>query len=375
MAWTKRIEKMGKRLGIWVLRLFLRREDLGREDFDRGQVKRILVVRQDNRIGNLVLITPLLGAIKVAFPEGHLSLLVGKRFSELLSKSPDIDEQIVVPEKNCFTHPIRFLRFLHGLKARGFDLAIDASPMHAFSFTNGYFTHATHAPFRVGYERKDSDLFLNLRVPRPNGEQHEVDLHLNLLRYLVDDVTEPMMRIPVSDADRRWALQIFTNRGIGEHEVVVGMHLGGRRGKRWLVSRFADLTDRLKSEFGARVVVLWGPDEERAIRLFRAEVHSDPTVIAPTSTGSLAALIERCHVFICGDTGPMHMAVALDVPTIALFLVEDYRRYGPRGDHHRIVFDPEGKVGVDDVLLAFEDLMKYLSLEAEYEATQDTRET
>ena len=108
-------------------------------------------------------------------------------------------------------------------------------------------------------------------------------------------------------------------------------------------------------------MVLWGPDEERAIRLFRAEVHSDPIVIAPTSIGNLAALIERCHVFICGDTGPMHMAVAWDVPTIALFLVEDYRLYGPRGDRHRIVFDPEGKVEVEDVLLAFEDLMEQLS--------------
>ena len=368
MAWTKCIEKMGKRLGVWVLKLFFRREDLRREDFDRDRVKKILVVRQDNRIGNLVLITPLLRAIKAAFPESHLALLVGKRFSELLSGSPDVDEQIVVREKNCFAHPIRFLRFLHGLKKQDFDLAIDASSMHAFSFTHGYFTHATHAPFRVGYDRKDSDLFLNLRVPRPEGTHHEVDLHLNLLRYLVDDVTEPMMRIPVSDADRRRAFQVFTNRGIGAHELVVGMHLGGRRGKQWLVSRFADLTDRVRAKFGARVVVLWGPDEERAVRLFRAEVHSDPIVIAPTSIGSLAALIERCHVFVCGDTGPMHMAVALDVPTIAIFSVEDYRRYGPRGVHHRIVFDPEGKVEVEDVLLAFEDLLEQLSREAE---TQD----
>ena len=108
MAWTKHIEKMGKRLGIWVLRLFFRREHLRREDFDRDRVGKILVVRQDHRIGNLVLITPLLSAIKAAFPEGHLSLLVGERFSELLSKSPDIDEQIVIREKNCCAHPIRF---------------------------------------------------------------------------------------------------------------------------------------------------------------------------------------------------------------------------------------------------------------------------
>ena len=225
----------------------------------------------------------------------------------------------------------------------------------------------------MGYDRKDSDLFLNLRVPCPEEVRHEADIHLNLLRYLVDEIIEPPMRIPVSEMDRRRALQVFTNRGIGEHEFVVGMHLGGRRGKRWLVGRFAALADRLRSEFGVRVVVLWGPDEERVIRLFRAEAHTDPILIAPNSVEHLSALIERCHVFICGDTGPMHLAVALDVPTIAIFLVKDFRRFGPRGPSHRIVFDPEGKVGVENVLFAFRDMMKQSSMETGGEENRETR--
>jgi ADP-heptose:LPS heptosyltransferase len=367
MAWTKRIEKMGKRFGVWTLRFFFRPEELQKEDFDRDRVRKILIVRLDHRIGNLVLITPLLGAIRAAFPEGHVSLLVGERFAELLSESPDIDERIVLRDRNVLAHPIRFFRFLHRLRTRAFDLAIDASSMHAFSFIHGYFTHATHAPFRVGYDRKDSDLFLNLRVPRPKEVLHEADLHLNLLRYLVDEIIEPPMRIPVSEMDRRRALQVFTNRGIGEHEFVVGMHLGGRRENRWLVGRFAALADRLRSQFGVRVVVLWGPDEEQVIRLFRAETHTDPVLIAPNTVEHLSALIERCHVFICGDTGPMHMAVALNVPTIAIFLVADYRRFGPRGPSHRIVFDPERKIEVEDVVFAFGDIMKQSSMEARSE--------
>ncbi len=363
MAWTKRIEKRAKRFGVWALRFFFRPEELQKADFDRDRVHKILIVRLDHRIGNLVLITPLLGAIRAAFPEGHVSLLVGERFAELLSENPDIDERIVLRDRNVFAHPIRFFRFLHRLRKRAFDLTIDASSAHAFSFTHGYFTHATHAPFRVGYDRNDSDLFLNLRVPRPKEVLHEADLHLNLLRYLVDEIIEPPMHISVSGMDRRRALQVFTNRGIGEHEFVVGMHLGGRRGKRWLVGRFAALADRLRSEFGVRVVVLWGPNEEQVIRLFRAEAHTDPVLIAPNSAEHLSALIERCHVFICGDTGPMHMAVALDVPTIAIFFVEDYRRFGPRGPSHRIVFDPGGKVKVEDVLFAFGDMMKQSSAE------------
>ena len=373
MAWTKRIEKRAKRFGVWALRFLFRPEELQKADFDRDRVHKILIVRLDHRIGNLVLITPLLGAIRAAFPEGHVSLLVGERFSELLSESPDLDELIVLRDRNVFAHPIRFFRFLHRLRKRAFDLAIDASSMHAFSFTHGYFTHATHAPFRVGYDRKDSDLFLNLRVPCPEEVRHEADIHLNLFRYLVDEIIEPPMRIPVSEMDRRRALQVFTNRGIGEHEFVVGMHLGGRRGKRWLVERFAALADRLRSEFGVRVVVLWGPDEERVIRLFRAEAHTDPILIAPNSVEHLSALIERCHVLICGDTGPMHLAVALDVPTIAIFLVKDFRRFGPRGPSHRIVFDPEGKVGVENVLFAFRDMMKQSSMETGGEENRETR--
>ncbi|MFH1008085.1 MAG: glycosyltransferase family 9 protein [Candidatus Latescibacterota bacterium] len=373
MAWTKRLEKIGKRLGVWVLKVLYRPEGLEKEDFDRERVQKILIVRLDDRIGNLVLITPLIRAVKAAFPEGHLALLAGARFAELLSKSPDIDELIVLEDRNVFAHPIRFFRFLHHLRTRAFDLALDASSMHGFSFTHGYFTHATHAPFRVGYDRKDSGLFLNLRVPPLEEVMHETELHLNLLRYLVADVADTPMRLCVSQMDRRRALGVFTNRGIGEDEFVGGMHLGGRRGKRWLVGRFAALADRLRSEFGVRVVVLCGPDEEQAIRLFDAEVHSAPIVIAPSSVGHLAALIERCHVFISGDTGPMHMAVALEVPTIAIFKVNDYCRYGPRGESHRIVYDPEGKVGVEDVLFAFRDMMKQWRVEVGGEERKEQR--
>ena len=91
--------------------------------------------------------------------------------------------------------------------------------------------------------------------------------------------------------------------------------------------------------------------------LLRGLVSTSPVFVDPLPLRLFAALVERCDLFISCDTGPMHLAVALDVSTVAIFLVDNYRRYGPLGRMHRIVFDGDGDIGVEDVLLACRDLI------------------
>ena len=367
MTFIKRAGKFGKRILIWILKIFVWPRSLPKEAFDRNAVQHVLVVRQDNRMGNLILITPLLRAIKDAFPNAQLDVLVGGTFADVLEGLPEIGRLIVLQHKRFLRNPFRFFKLLGRLKDGQYDLAIDASNVDGLSFNNGFLVHASKAPFRVGYRRGDSDLFLNIEVPPPDVVRHEIDIHLDLLRYLIGEVSEYSTHIAVSEEDRVYAQRLVAIKGVTQEDLLVGIHIGGRRDKRWLIEHFAALSDKLMTDGGAKVIIFYGSLETTEIKVFQERVKESPVILEPQPFKHLAALIERCDFFIAGDTGPMHLAVAMGTPTIAIFLVKNFRRYGPRGTQHRIVFDEEGSVDVDDVLFACQDIVNR-SQEAETDA-------
>lgn len=368
MTWTKRLEKLLKKTALHLLRAF------SRPDPPLGAIRlleigRILVVRPDNRIGNLILITPLLQAIRNAFPKAHLTLLTGRSFPALLSGHPALSEILVADQRRFLRNPFYLVRFLRRLKGGSYDLAVDASLMHSLSFTAGALVRLTRAPLRLGYDRPHSDLFLNVRVPPVSEDQHEMDLHLRLLRFLIGDLKAPSLYLPISRSHRSYAAQFFAER-IAPDRMAVGLHLGGRRGKRWPPEHFAALTDRLIEDFDVQPVIFWGKDDQSAAQRVQSAVEHTPLWIPPGPVERLPALIAQCAIFISSDIGPMHMAAALGVPTIAIFVVENYRRYGPRGPQHRIVFRQGERAGVEDVRCAFEDLMRYLEGHPEYRGSR-----
>lgn len=392
MAWTKKLEKLLKKTALRLFRVFYR-PDPSSGEIHPLEIHRILVVRPDNRIGNLILITPLLQMIRNAFPKAHVALLTGRSFPTLLSGHPALDEILVADQRRFIRNPFYLLRFFHRLKRSSFDLAVDASHMHSLSFTAGVLARATGAPIRLGYDRPHSDLFLNVRVPLVSGEPHEIDIHLNLVRVLIGDTEReplalpswrretgdgdntshvpllkaPPLYLPVASTHRHYAEQVFA-KYTNPYRMSVGLHLGGRRGKQWPPECFAVLMDRLVEDFNVQPVVFWGEGDQRAAKEVQHMVKCTPLWIPPGPVERLPALIAQCSTFISSDTGPMHMAVALGIPTIAIFAVENYRRYGPRGPRHRIVFR-KGGPEVKDVLHAFEDLLCYLNGSPEYRGT------
>jgi len=131
---------------------------------------------------------------------------------------------------------------------------------------------------------------------------------------------------------------------------VVGVHIGGRGQKRWPVERFASLAGKLIEDHDAKVVIFWGPGEKTLLEAI-PEDRSRGLYLAPAlGVRELASHVQRCTAFISGDTGPMHLALALGTPTVAIFRQPNYERYGGRGDMNRVVFRPGGDVTVEDVL-------------------------
>jgi ADP-heptose:LPS heptosyltransferase len=106
-------------------------------------------------------------------------------------------------------------------------------------------------------------------------------------------------------------------------------------------------------------LLFYGPDDVSLLRQIEQRIRESSVIpVEPLPLRQFAAVVEQCNLFIAGDTGPMHLSVAMGTPTIAIFLVKNYRRYGPQGEWHRIVYSERETLRVEDVMAAYRDLRK-----------------
>jgi len=344
---------------------------LAQKDLVDRRLKQILVVRQDERMGNLILITPFLEALRKILPRAHISALVSSRYADVLRGNPDVDEIILFDKRKLLRNPLRFMIFLQKLRRHSFDLAIDCGPVGNLSLNNALLTYLSGAPVRLGYLREESPLFVNLLIPPNKEAQEEVDYHLDLLRFSFGDVHKGCLKFCLTPQERRMAAQRQREWGLQEKDFVVGMHAGGRGQKRWPMKRFAQLSQRLIQDYSAKVILFWGPGERQEIRQFESRPFAGLTIAPPLDVRELAGHLERCAVFICGDTGPMHLALAVGTPTVAIFRVPNFQRYGQQGPYNKIVYRPGGNVSVGDVLAAFGELCRTLTGETQHREAVD----
>jgi len=353
----KKIEQAGKRLLVRVLGLFLRQERLGHSDVDLARISKILVIRQDDRIGNLILTTPLLSALRRHFPQARVWYLASKTFHTLFSNSSLVDRILVAKKRQYIFHPLSLVLFIKRIKREKFDLTIDASDENNFSLNNSFLVYLSGARYRIGYQKPKSHLFLNLEIPAPRVNKHASEMHLDLLRYLVGDFRSDGLTIEVDPDKKAEANDYLKANGVENTDFLVGMHLGGRGTKRWPTKSFQELADRVTESFGAKVIFFWGPEETRIVEKIRAS-GSSQIVSRLFDLPTLSALIARCNLFVSPDTGAMHLSVAVGTPTLALFLDSDPVKFGPQGEVHRIVRTSDGKISVEAVKSVFQEMVE-----------------
>jgi heptosyltransferase-3 len=344
----KKIEQNGKKSLLFLLSLFIRSEKIEREDVDLRQINKILIVRQDDRIGNLVLTTPLLSALRKFFPQAQIWYLASRTFHTLFSKSSLIDRILVAKKRQYIFHPFSLLFFIRKIRKEKFDLAFDSSDENNFSLNNSFLVYLSGTRVRIGYKKPQSHLFLNLEVTPSPISRHASEMHLDLLRYLVGDFKSDGLKVEVDPDKKAVVEEYLEEKGIGANDFLVGMHIGGRGQKRWQVENYQQLADWVTDSFGGKVMFLWGPEEKKSVQKLRPN-GKDQIISELFPLPVLSALIERCNLFISPDTGAMHLSVAVGTPTLALFLDSDAIKFGPRGEIHRIVQATNGSISVEMV--------------------------
>ena len=301
--------------------------------------RRILVI-DPWHLGDVVLASAALVALRRAWPNAHLALLAKPPARELLAYSGAADEFVDVDLPwTAFTskyrltryRPAAILRLVRRLRAGRFDLTVDARGdlrSDVVSFLSG-------APRRAGLDNPGAFL-LTHRAPPPPPHSHKVDDWMAVLRAagVPDPRGEPTLC--VTAAERTAAARTLESLGVRPDERVVGVHVGASHPvKRWGTDKFAAVADALAERHGARILVLVDPDGAGAGLPTRA-----PAIFVRPTLRELLALISRCELLVCNDSGPMHFAAALGVPVVAVVTSGTKEWYGPRGEGHVLVEAP-----------------------------------
>lgn len=293
------------------------------------QPRRILVIRLD-LIGDLVLSTVVVRALKRTYPEAEIDLMATPASAKVLSDDPDI-AHIFGYDPNIWRRPQALLRpqnwrnlrtLLRQFRASKYDLTISI-----FGKWAGVLAVLSQAQRTLGFGRELAPGLFSDSVPGQHwtrGEQkHEVDYCLDLAQAAgaIITVEDRYPRVTVPESAQNEVETMLQSVGVVPGQKVIACHVSANNGqsKRWPVPYWAILMDSLIREDQAQVVLTGASNDLPLIEKITSRMHEQPIVLAgKTSLTQLAALLKRADLLISGDSGPMHMASAVATPIIAI---------------------------------------------------------
>ena len=298
-----------------------------------------VVVRTTNWLGDTMIALPALAAIRERFPRGHLAVQVRANLAEILEGQSWIDEVIPLEIRPGVAGIADRWRAARALAARRFDLAV----LFPNSFDSALLPFLARVPRRLGYARDGRGPLLT--DPRPVTPEilavHQVRYYLELLRPLgIADADETVrLEIPKRAAERAEALLAE----LGGDGPLVALAAGSAygRAREWPEENFARLAQLLARRHGARFVLVGAPREveqcRRVVELAGPLPGGGILITAGrTSPADLAALLARCDGFFGNDSGAMHVAAAVGIPTLAIFGSTNPRHTHPLGPRAEI---------------------------------------
>ena len=296
---------------------------------------RILITQTGGWIGDMILLTPALRALKRAYPQSHLTLLIRPLVANLMETCPYVNEVIIDTKGSGISRVPSFFELVRRVRRGRFNLAV---VLHPTSIRNALIPFLAGASLRVGSNVGGRGILLSQSCT-DDTTVHEVDRYLRVLQLLNVEETTSGLEFWHTDTDRRAVHQLLGGCNVVPEDRIIGINLGTTWGtKSWALDRFADVIAGIQNRFEG-AIVLTGSSSEVGLgkalqELIKTEVIN---LIGKTTILQLGALIERCDLYLTCDSGPMHIAAAVGTPTIALFGPTNPLRHRPYGEGHHVI--------------------------------------
>lgn len=306
-----------------------------RRSIQPESIKRI-VVRGTNWVGDAVMTIPALRELRRVLPHAHITLAT-RPWAEGLFREADFLDDILIydlPRRS----PRAALKQVKQWRARSFDLAV----LFQNAFEAALIAAAARVPLRIGYSTDARRKLLTHPLPLPSwrGARHEVFYYLHIIGELerllygtaVVEEHEPRFMLNVSEKRKAEARGILNEKGapVGRHLVALCPGSTNSRAKRWPADSYAALADRIIEECGADVILVGARDElEVSIEVKRLMRHDPVVLTGETDLAQLTAILSFVDLLVTNDTGPAHIAAALERPTLVIFGPTDPRTTRP----------------------------------------------
>lgn len=301
-----------------------------------------LLVLRYRFIGDTILTVPFLRNLRRAHPDARIDLVVAPYSSDVLRGIPYVDEFLVYDPPTIHADSggrhrtlLSKARFVADLRKRRYDKAYVLKR----SFSSAAIAFLSGARERIGFDTEGRGFLLTRRVPYRH-DRHEVLNFLDVLRADGVPVVDDHLEAWLSPEETAAAEAFLAERGVAPGERIVAIHpFCANQTRAWHEDGFLATANALQERSGVRILLLGGKrDREMAGRIAKEIRPAPVTAVGETDLRRSMALLSKCSLLICNDSGIMHLAAALDLPLIALFGPQSPVKFGPWGKRSRILY-------------------------------------
>ena len=333
----KKMERAAKKFFLRFVSLLNKAEKISPEGLDSHSIRRVLVVKQHDQLGDMLLSVPAIRGIARRFPSASVDVVASSVNFSVLRNNPFIRKIWTLRRGRGRREGEGLLSLIKNLRKEHYDLAIVLNTV-SFSVTSMVIAWLSGARFKIGPSGKPfgydfTGNFYNIELPLPDESEvnlmHESEHNLYPLKEIgvrEDLLTSVFVPSSMEEEAAGKLIEVISEN----NSPVVVIHPGaGKLKNRWPVKKFARVANKLSEEYGAKIVAVFGPMDTDIVNEFLAECRNCPVVLNSPSIGFLGALIKKSSLTICNDTGVLHIAGAVGADTIAIFGPTDPARWKP----------------------------------------------
>jgi heptosyltransferase-3 len=296
-------------------------------------MKNVLIIKL-RYIGDVLLATPTVRAIKAARPDVRVTMMVNRGTEDVLSGNPDLDEIMVLDKGSLAAQS----RIIAGLRGRQFDTVIDLTDGDRSAFL----TRISGAPVRIGFndEHRWRGRYYTQVVQPVTGVRHRIDRDLETLQPMSIQAGSKDLQLWLTPEEEHSADQLLGQLGIQRSQPIVILQPGARYWfKAWPPERFAELADLIMSQYGCQVLIGGSAQDIDLAQQIRQMAKSKPIIMAGRTTiKQFAAIAKKSALFVGNDSGAMHIAATVGTPVVALFGPSNPAEWGPRGGATEVIY-------------------------------------
>lgn len=290
-----------------------------------GDIERILIIRHAP-LGETVLTTPVIRALRQHFQGAYIAYMVAPTREDLVSANPHLNEVLIYQSS--------IPKLLSQLIRRKFQLAVILQP----TFRLVLHTFLAGIPLRIGFQTNTAGKRLLKHSVPNNTSQHETQRYLDVVRTIGIDVEDDEPEVFIDDVGRKWVDKYINCNNLDDDKPIIGLNPGAATSyRRWSADKFAILGNMLNDKYDCHIVITTGPREGELAHHISSKMKFPSIIVDNVTPLQLAAIIQRCDLYISNDTGPMHLSTAVKTPTIALFGGSNPVQWGPPWEKHTII--------------------------------------